>query len=217
MKQGHLIIIEGMDGAGKTTSIDYIKQHLEELGHDVAVMSSWLSNPFSHLARQVVTDKTKEPNAVATLCVAMAAVNLSYYHYVLPAVHAGKTVLLDRGPRASLALQVWPYEADNPQLLEMWRACFKDYRFDLELSFVTDHIKAQERVMARSGELDRIESKSSLWHDLARAGYMHKKDKRDIIVNDSSLDGLRLQGIAAVDRYLQSGECGKQRNNYGLI
>lgn len=217
MKRGHLIIIEGMDGAGKTTAITHASAYLQSKGHDVLPMSSWLSNPFSHLARQVVTDKGSEPHPIATLSAAIAAVNYSYYQYVTKQVESGKTVLLDRGPRASLALQVWPDKKLYPELLKMWQASFSNYAYDLELVFVTNHELAKERIAQRSGSLDRIESKSNTWHDLAREGYVFKKEKQDIIINDSSLEKLLSKVTMRLESYLDSRVAGYMLSDFSHI
>lgn len=210
MERGKLIIFDGMDGAGKTVSIENAIVFLNKRGHDAVKMSSWLCSDYSKAARAFVTSEQNSICPITTLLVAAAAVNHSYNTAIKTLLDEGKTVLLDRGPRSSLALQVWPYMASNPQLLALWNAAFSNYICDLELSFVTDAKKAKERAIARDGKLDAIESMSEDWQMIAREAYIYEKYPIDVIRNYGTLDDLKSTVEHALSFYCARWESGDE-------
>lgn len=218
MKKGKLIIIDGMDGSGKTRSMEQIVKLLKGRGHDPVVTSSWLSSELGIAARKIVTSEQGEDCAVTTLAIACAAVTHAYTHHIKPLLEQGKTVVLDRGPRSSLALQVWPYKDKHPELLSLWNAAFSRYQCDLELCFVTGLKEAKERLLARDGSLDRIEGKDENWHYLARQAYIYEKYPIDVVHNYGTLEELELTVKTAIDFYCARWETGEETaQNFHVI
>lgn len=214
MYPGKLIVVDGMDGAGKTTAIDYMKQELKRRDIDAEVVSVWLTNPFSHLCRSVIVRPEQGLHPVEALSVAIAGVLHSYHQHVVPLLEQGKTVLLDRGPRSSLALQVAPYvdssvwfsKAHAPALATIWNAAFEHFHIDREISLVIDANVAAERMLSRSGKLDGIEAKGVDWHANTRYAYTVDKRPEDIVENNGQLSTLMclldpiVEGIAQMSR-----------------
>src|ERR1700689_3538641 len=91
---GKLIVVEGTDGAGRTTQIDLLKPWLEELGH--AVLDTGISR--SSLAGEGIR-RAKEGNNLGrvtqTLFYATDFVD-RLENEIVPALRAGFVVLTDR-------------------------------------------------------------------------------------------------------------------------
>jgi len=91
---GKLIVLEGLDGAGKSTQIELLKGYLERLGHQV-VITRWNSaKGISKVVKDSKKDKTLKPSTGALLCAADLAERLNTE--VIPALREGKVVLCDR-------------------------------------------------------------------------------------------------------------------------
>jgi dTMP kinase len=92
--KGWLIVIEGTDGVGRTTHIDRLRAHLEQLGYAVAETGFTRSGLASRGIR-----RAKQGNTLGTY-----AFNLFYAtdfadrleHQILPALRAGFVMLTDR-------------------------------------------------------------------------------------------------------------------------
>ena len=188
MYPGKLIVVDGMDGAGKTTAIDYMKQELKRRDIDASIVSVWLTNPFSHHCRGTIVRPEQGLHPMEALSIAAAGVLHSYHQHVVPLLKEGRIVLLDRGPRSSLALQVYPHMSD--ELMTVWTNVFKHFHIDREISLVVDAKLAAERMMARSGKLDGIEAKGVQWHQATRDAYTIGKNPEDVIENNCDLNVL---------------------------
>ena len=92
--KGLLVVVEGTDGAGKSTQIELLKKYLECQAYGV-VVSEWKS---SELIASVIDD-AKERNLFSTNTFSlMYAADFAYRleNQVIPALDAGFIVLMDR-------------------------------------------------------------------------------------------------------------------------
>jgi dTMP kinase len=92
--KGKLIVVEGIDGSGKSTQIDLLNKWLQKQGKSV-YFSQWNSSPLvkgtSKLAK---TEKTFTPTTFSLL----AATDFAdrWENFILPLLKAGAIVLADR-------------------------------------------------------------------------------------------------------------------------
>jgi dTMP kinase len=92
--KGKLIVVEGIDGSGKSTQIDLLNKWLQKQGKSV-YFSQWNSSPLvkgtSKLAK---TEKTFTPTTFSLL----AATDFAdrWENFILPLLKAGAVVLADR-------------------------------------------------------------------------------------------------------------------------
>jgi dTMP kinase len=91
---GALVVVEGVDGSGKSTQIQLLRQHLQEQGADV-LFTEWNS---SSLTREAIRTGKKRlwlgPLSFALLHAADFAHR--FENVILPALRGGKIVLADR-------------------------------------------------------------------------------------------------------------------------
>jgi len=94
LRRGRLIVVEGIDGSGKSTQIQLLKKWLEARGHQV-VFTEWNS---SDLVRQATKRAKKKnlltPTTFSLLHATDFADRLTYR--IIPYLRAGMTVLADR-------------------------------------------------------------------------------------------------------------------------
>lgn len=91
---GRLIVVEGLDGSGKSTQLDILRGRLESEGREV-VLTTWNSSGLvSEGVKRAKKDEDLTPRAFALAQAADLADRVE--HTVLPALRAGKVVLADR-------------------------------------------------------------------------------------------------------------------------
>ncbi|MDE2290564.1 MAG: MFS transporter, partial [Elusimicrobia bacterium] len=91
---GRLIVVEGLDGSGKSTQLELLRDRLEAQGREV-VVTRWNSSPLvSDSVRASKKDADVTPKAFALAQAADLADRVE--NVVLPALAAGKVVLADR-------------------------------------------------------------------------------------------------------------------------
>jgi dTMP kinase len=91
---GWLIVLEGTDGAGRTTHIDLLRQELERAGYAVAETGLTRSDLASRGIRRAKQGNTLGANAFNLFYATDFADRLQ--HQILPALRAGFVMLTDR-------------------------------------------------------------------------------------------------------------------------
>ena len=91
---GWLIVLEGTDGAGRTTHIDLLRQELERAGYAVAETGLTRSDLASRGLRRAKQGNTLGANAFNLFYATDFADRLE--HQILPALRAGFVMLTDR-------------------------------------------------------------------------------------------------------------------------
>jgi dTMP kinase len=176
MAEGHLITIEGLDGAGKSTLAASLAAALDSRGIEVRVLREPGGVLASERMRELVKDPqlTIGPRAEALIYAAARAQLVE--EAVTPLLERGSWVLLDRFVDSSLAYQ----GAGRSLGLEPVRAINEfatgGLRPDRTLLLELDPSLARERSRSRAEALDRLEREndaffariSSAYAELAR-------------------------------------------------
>jgi dTMP kinase len=102
---GALIAFEGVEGAGKSTQLDRLRDELERRGHEVVVTREPGGTPVGERVRDVLLDPATglDPRAEALLFAAARAQLVE--QVIRPALERGAVVLCDRYLDSSLAYQ----------------------------------------------------------------------------------------------------------------
>jgi dTMP kinase len=168
---GRLITIEGIDGAGKTTLTQTLATAIGERGIDVVALREPGGVGLAERIRELVKDPALaiDPRAEALLYAAARAQVVS--EAIVPALAAGRWVLLDRFVDSSLA-----YQGAGRQLgVGAVRAVneFATGRLDpdrtllLALSVATGRARQHDRGQTA----DRLERESEAFFERIDAGY----------------------------------------------
>lgn len=106
MARGRFITVEGIEGVGKTTNIDFLVQAIEEHDHSVLTTREPGGTPAAERIREILVEHGEEPvPAVAEMLLMFAARSLHVSNVIRPALEAGTWVVCDRFTDASRAYQ----------------------------------------------------------------------------------------------------------------
>jgi dTMP kinase len=180
---GKFIVIEGLEGAGKSTAIATVKQYLESRGHQVVCTREPGGTPLAEQLRTLVKQADlQEHIAPETELLLMYASRVQLLTNVIrPALAASNWVLADRHDLSSRAYQGGGRQLGDNLLDTLRTAVLGDTRPDLTLYLDIDPALGLARAASR-GELDRIEQEQLSFFQRTRAKYLEIAAKEPNIV-----------------------------------
>lgn len=182
------IVIEGLEGAGKSTAIATVKQYLESRGHQVVCTREPGGTPLAEQLRSLVKQANPEEQiAPETELLLMYASRVQLLTNVIrPALSAGNWVLADRHDLSSRAYQGGGRQLGDKLIDTLRQAVLGNTRPDLTLYLDLDPALGLARAASR-GELDRIEQEQLSFFQRTRAKYLEIAGKEpNIVVIDAS-------------------------------
>lgn len=105
MKPGRFISIEGIEGVGKSTNLRFVRDLVEDAGHEVVVTREPGGTPLAEQIRAVVLDPASELPPLTELLLMFTARSAHVAELIRPAIEAGRWVICDRFTDATLAYQ----------------------------------------------------------------------------------------------------------------
>ncbi|PZP64841.1 MAG: dTMP kinase [Azospira oryzae] len=170
MGRGRFITLEGIDGTGKSTHMDWIRRFLEHRGVSVVVTREPGGTALGEALREVILRQSMHPETETLLIFAARCEHLT--RVIRPALEAGRWVVSDRFTDATFAYQSGGRGVAEEQVaaLEAW--VHPDLQPDLTLLFDTSEAVARERLGANHRELDRFEQEPEAFFGQVRLGYL---------------------------------------------
>ena len=206
MKKGLFITLEGIEGAGKSTAVDFIEDFLTKEGHDVIKTREPGGTVIGEQIREILL---KNENYTLTydteLLLIFSARAQHIQEVILPALSSGKIILCDRFTDASYAYQGGGrgIDASRINLLEKWVQ--GDLRPNLTLLFDLDVSIGMQRTKKRS-DADRFEREEINFFEKIRNTYLERaknEPQRFRIINSaSSLESVKEQIITILKDFL---------------
>ena len=196
-KYGCFITLEGVEGAGKSTAMKFVEQHLKEQGLEFVLTREPGGTVIAEDIRKIILDHYEEPmTPYAELLLYFAGRAQHIAQVIQPALNAGKWVVSDRFTDASYAYQGIgrniPF--DHIANLEQWIQ--GDLRPDLTLVLDVDAEIGLSRVK-KMGALDRIESEDLDFFQGVRGYYQEKvkelPNRYKLIDAEQSIDSVQQQ------------------------
>lgn len=189
MNNSKFIVIEGLEGAGKTNAIQTVIDTLKEQGiTNLAFTREPGGTPLAEKLRELIKqgiDGEKVTDKAELLMLYAARVQL-VENVIKPALAEGKWVIGDRHDLSSQAYQGGGRGLDKDLMLSLRNTVLGDFRPDLTLYLDLDPTIGLARARAR-GELDRIEKESMDFFYRTRERYQAlAKGDDSIITIDAS-------------------------------
>ena len=173
MSRGRFITLEGMDGAGKTTHLEWLRQRLTAQGVALTVTREPGGTALGEALRTLLLDVPgiRDPETEALLMFAARREHIA--QVIVPALSAGRWVLCDRFTDATYAYQAggsgmaW----DRVAALERWVQ--GDLQPDLTLYFDLDPEIGRARTQKVRAP-DRFEREQQAFYERVRAAYQRR-------------------------------------------
>jgi dTMP kinase len=172
------ITFEGVDGAGKSTHLEWFADRLRKRGIEVVVTREPGGTPLGEQLREILLNQDM---SIGTETLLMFAARLEHIEQVIkPAMHADKWVVSDRFSDASFAYQGGGRGMDWEKLHQLEQWVHSDLQPDLTLFFdvpvevARQRLTLSDRAGANNSALDRFEQEQSDFFERVRAGY-HKR------------------------------------------
>ena len=193
---GAFLSMEGLDGSGKGTQLEKLRDTLDRYGFEVVMTREPGGTPIGEKIREILLDRENAGMADVTEALLYAASRAQHVREkILPAVAEGKVVLCDRFLDSSVAYQGGGRQLGIDEVLQINSLAVEGAMPDLTVFLDLDHRESLRRRCSAS-EPDRLEMEAENFHARVEDGY-HQLVARDpdrFVVVDAG--GTR-DGIAA--------------------
>ena len=170
--KGQFITVEGIEGVGKTTNIEFIRQRLLAAGKDVVVTREPGGTPLGEAIRGLLLDPEytgMDSSCELQLMFAARAEHLA--RVIRPALDKGQWVLCDRFTDATYAYQGGGRGIDTGVIARLEELVQGDFRPDLTLLLDVPVEIGLARASER-GKLDRFEQEKVEFFERVRQAYL---------------------------------------------
>lgn len=169
MKKGLFITFEGMDGCGKSTQIDMLKNNLEEKGFEVILTREPGCVGLGTKIREILLNYDGDVSNVCESFLFLADRAQNVDCIIKPTIEAGKIVLCDRHTDSSLAYQGYGRQLDIERINMLNNIATSGLKPHLTIVFDIDVETSMKRVGKNK---DRMESAGLDFHSRVRNGYL---------------------------------------------
>jgi dTMP kinase len=204
IKIGKFITIEGIEGAGKSTALQFIRNYFIKKNIEIILTREPGGTPLAETFRQLLLFPVEQEfiQIETELLLIFAGRSQHLQQLIKPALYSGKWVLSDRYIDATYAYQGGGRGIDKQfiSLLDKWIVgdYYPDLTFLLDVPVDLGLKRAEKR-----GEKDRIEKETVEFFTRIREVYLERavKDKARVKVIDASQSIENVQG--EISKYLE--------------
>ncbi|RVU86204.1 dTMP kinase [Leucothrix sargassi] len=208
MSNGLFLTFEGIEGAGKSSNVLYVKELLESAGKSVLVTREPGGTEVGEKIRHVLLDPELPAMHSDTELLLMFASRAEHYqHKILPALQTGQWVLCDRFTDASYAYQGGGRSIDVERIRSLEQWVLGDFKVDTTFLFDLPVDVGLSRAKARSAA-DRIEQEESEFFERIRQCYLDRAkaepSRFEMIDAEQSIDDVKQQLDVIVSKLLSA-------------
>jgi dTMP kinase len=189
-KRGRLIVLEGGEGAGKSTHARFVREWLERRGRGVTLTREPGGSPLAEAIRELVLRKWDEGIDGTTELLLMFAARAAHLQALIrPALAAGRDVVCDRFVDATYAYQGAGRGLREADIDALATVVLKRLRPDLVLVLDIAPEAGAERVRGR-GTGNRFDAEAHAFQARVRKAYLKRarREPRRYAVIDAGRD-----------------------------
>ena len=183
---GKFVVIEGLEGAGKSTAVSIVKSCIEQAGHKLTCTREPGGTAMAEAIRECVKKDWQHETVTteAELLLMYAARAQLLHNVILPALDDGVWVLGDRHDMSSQAYQGGGREIPHSLIQPLRDITLKGFCPDFTLYLDVEPSEGLKRARGR-GELDRIEQLDIAFFERTRARYLRlaEQDPHCVIID----------------------------------
>lgn len=136
--KGKFITVEGSDGSGKTSFINFATEYLKEEGYKVITTREPGGTEFSEKVRELLFDSSNDIDAKTESLLFCASRRDHIVKKILPHVNDGYIVICDRFVDSSIAYQSYGRGLSKQDILDINAYATDNLEPDLTLYFCVD-------------------------------------------------------------------------------
>lgn len=192
---GRFIVLEGGEGAGKSTQARALAAAIEARGRRVVLTREPGGSPLAEAIRSVVLgDWPEGVDAITEVLLIFAARAAHLQATIRPALAAGIDVICDRFVDASYAYQGAGRGLPSARIAELERMVLGALRPDLVIVLDIDPAAGTQRIAARGGN-NRFDSETQAFMQRVREAYLQRaaEDPSRYVVVDAARDPSAIQ------------------------
>ena len=172
MDRGKFITVEGIEGVGKSTNIDFVSSLIEDKGLTVVRTREPGGTATAERIRELLLEHGEEPMTdIAELLLFFAARSLHIHNAIKPALQTGKWVVCDRFTDASRAYQGNGRGLNQETISTLADWVQEDLQPDLTILLDAPAEIGMDRA-GRRGAADRLEIEKTDFYARVRDGYL---------------------------------------------
>ncbi len=173
-RRGRFVVLEGIEGAGKSTHTAHLASWLEEQGIPVVAAREPGGTALGERLRNILLDpEVTDLSPQAELLLMFAARSASLKEVILPALAKGSWVLCDRFVDSSYAYQAYGRGLPLEHVETLDRQVLGGLQADLTVVLDTPVSVGLAR-KAGPHDSDRFERESAAFFDRVRTGYLQR-------------------------------------------
>ncbi len=205
-KRGLFLTLEGVEGVGKSTNIEFITQYLEQRGIEFILTREPGGTHLAEKIRGLLLEVHDEPlTELSELLLVFAARAQHLERLIKPALEQGKWVVCDRFTDATFAYQGAGRGLDLAKISVLQSMVQGKLRPDLTIILDLDPAIGMQRAIHR-GSLDRFEQEKQSFFERVRTAYLKiaaAEPQRCLVIDASKpLQDVKTDLLAALERGL---------------
>ncbi|MFB3069254.1 MAG: dTMP kinase [Gemmatimonadales bacterium] len=208
---GTFIVVDGPDGAGKTTLVRRLASRLRAAGHEVLEVRQPGGTPVAEAARAAALDADMHASPLAELFLMLAARADQVEKVIRPALKRGQVVLSDRYDLSTEAYQIAGRGLPRDRVMGANELATDGLRPDLTIVLDLPAEVGLKRQAHDGKEQDRIEREGREWHERVAEVFLQASGSGVVHVDATeSVDAVERAAWSAVERHLSETSDGGQ-------
>lgn len=175
--QGKFITFDGIDGAGKTTQINHLADHLRNVGKTVYITREPGGTGLSEHIRALLLATENDMSATTELLLMFAARAEHIEQILRPKVTAGEWVICSRFTDATMAYQGYARGVDLSKIRAIADVVHGDFNPDVSFFLDLPAEQAATRRDQRGEAVDRFEAENIAFMKAVRQGYLQLAER----------------------------------------
>ena len=205
--KGKFITIEGSDGSGKTSFINFATEYLKEKGYKVITTREPGGTDFSEKIRELLFDSSNDIDAKTESLLFCVSRRDHIVKKILPHLNEGYIVICDRFVDSSVAYQSYGRGLSKQDILDINAYATDNLEPDLTLYFSVDVEVGLARTKNRDDN-NRMDQESLNFYKNVKRGYddLSKEYTERIKVIDASdtYENVQKQALSILEGFLDN-------------